>query len=231
MNFYAAILLGDREAELRSVCYLKGKLDDIFKDIYKTKIVIDRGGSNFTLRVIKASGFILFSLICLPIIQIFDNKKNFIWKILLSHHWKECPRQLLDWIQQHIKRIFQSKQKKISIIVCPLPHHADGYLAHWYMFTHGCLSQFAHNGCLDTKIHLADVYLHHLQDPSELPWLKVKPKRFSVCPFRVPFCLLSSKLLHSKINLVARSYGNSSRYEKLDSVLARAFGLSRQLTT
>lgn len=36
--------------------------------------------------------------------------------------------------------------------------------------------------------------------------------------------------LRSKINLVARSYGNTSQYEKLDSVLAEAFGLSRQLT-
>lgn len=155
---------------------------------------------NFSSEQLKLQGFcFFFSFAYLSFKSLTDSKKNFIWNIHLSYHWKECPRQLLDQIQWHIKRIFQSKlrQKEIRIIVCPLPCHADGYLAHWYMFIHSCLPQFAHNGCLDTKIHLADVYSHHLQDLSELPWLKVKPKRFSVCPFQVPFCLLSSKLLHS----------------------------------
>lgn len=61
MNFYAATLSGHREGELsRSVCDLKGKLDDILKDIYKTKVEIDRDGSEFFLRVIKTSGFFSF---------------------------------------------------------------------------------------------------------------------------------------------------------------------------
>lgn len=48
MNCYAAILSGRREGELSSsLCDLKGKLDEILKDIYKTEVVIDRDGSNF----------------------------------------------------------------------------------------------------------------------------------------------------------------------------------------
>lgn len=75
MNFYAAIVSGGREGELsRRVCDLKGKLDDILKDIYKTKVVIDRDGSEFFLRAIKTSGVLLFFLICLPIIQIFNRQ-------------------------------------------------------------------------------------------------------------------------------------------------------------
>lgn len=75
MNFYAAVLSGGREGELsRSVCDLKGKLDDILKDIHKIKVVVDRDGSEFFLRVIQASGVFLFSLICLPNIQIFNRQ-------------------------------------------------------------------------------------------------------------------------------------------------------------
>lgn len=61
MSFYAVILSGGWEGELnRSVCDLKGKLDDIFKEIYKTKIAINGNGSKFFLRVSKASGFFFF---------------------------------------------------------------------------------------------------------------------------------------------------------------------------
>lgn len=61
VNFYIVIVSGDREGELsRSICDLKCKLDDILKDIYKSKTVINRDGSEFFLRVIKVSVFLFF---------------------------------------------------------------------------------------------------------------------------------------------------------------------------
>lgn len=142
VNFYIVILSGDREGELsRCICDLKCKLDDILKDIYKSKIVINRDGSEFFLRVIKVSVFLFFFFFAhLSFKSFTDSKKNFMLKILLSYYWNECLRQLLGEIQGNMKSIFQPKirQNETRILACRLPSHIDGYLAHWYTCTHGC---------------------------------------------------------------------------------------------
>jgi len=132
VNFYIVILSGGREAELsRSVCNLKGKLDDILKDICKSKVAINGDGREFFLRVIKASGFLFFLFAHLSFKSFTDSKKNFILMILLSYHSNECLRQLLGQIQGRMKSIFQSKirQNETRNLTCPLPSHTDGYLA------------------------------------------------------------------------------------------------------
>lgn len=93
MNFYIVILSEGREGELsRSVCDLKGKLDDILKDIYKSKLVFNRDGSEFFLTVIKTSVFPYFLFVHLLFKSFTDNKKNFILKILLSYNGNEASR-------------------------------------------------------------------------------------------------------------------------------------------
>lgn len=75
-----------------------------------------------------------------------------------------------------------------------------------------------------------------LASPSGPQWVTLtesRAKKIQCLPLSGPILSPQQQTtpLSSKINLVARSYGNTSRYEKLASVLAEAFGLSRKLTT
>lgn len=165
--------------------------------------------------------FVLFDCLFahLSLKSFADSKKSFILKILFLYHWNERMEQLLGQIQEWMKSISWSKmrQNETRILASPLPSQADGSLAHWYTCTHSCLPQLAHNGCLDTEIHLADVYLHHLQEPQWVTLTESQAKKIQCLPPSGP--ILSPQQhttpLRSKINLVARSHGNSSQREKL----------------